>query len=132
MQVDRVAIGQQGGAFDQIAQFADVAGVTPAGEPVQRLGTQPAAGLAVNALEQRGGEQRDVAGAFMERRGADGKGVDAEIEVATETFVPEHGLQVAVRRGDQAKVGRQPVEAADPAVGAGFEQAQQLDLLRKG
>ena len=64
----------------------------------------------------------------MQGRHSNREGIDPEVEVAAETFVLDHGAQVAVGRRYQPEIGGQPVEPADPAIGAGFEQAQQLDL----
>jgi len=49
--VDRVAVGEQGGAFDQVAQLADVAAVAAAGQPSERCRGEMAPGLTVDALQ---------------------------------------------------------------------------------
>ena len=51
------------------------------------------------------------------------KGVDAKIQVTTKTFGHHHGSKVAVGRGNQPEIGRQPIQATNPAIGSSLQQA---------
>ena len=61
----------------------------------------------------------------------DGERAQPVVQVFTEAPVVNHPVQVAVRGRHHADVGVPRLGAADAPVGAGFQQAQQLDLHRQ-
>ena len=79
-------------------------------------------------LEEVLREQQDVAGACAQRRHRDRDDVDAVEQVLAEPLLLDLGLEIAVGRGDDARLERHLVVAADRAHLALLEHAQQLDL----
>ena len=91
----------------------------------------PCTGLLVRAgdpLQEVLREQQDVAGARAQRRHRNRDDVDAVEQILAEPLLLDLGLEVAVGRGDDARLERHLLVAADRADLALLEDAQQLDL----
>jgi hypothetical protein len=80
------------------------------------------------ALDEMLGEEQDVAPALPEGRGVHADDVDAVEEILAEALLLDLGLEVAVGRGDDARVERDLLVAADGAHHALLERAQELGL----
>jgi hypothetical protein len=78
------------------------------------------------------GEQGLVLHPLPERGHADGKGIEAIVGIAPERAGTHRAGQVSVGGAHHPEVGGQRLDRADPAVGAGLQQAQQLRLHRGG
>ena len=73
-------------------------------------------------------EQQDVAAARAQRRHRDRDDVDPIEQILAEPLLLDLGLEIAVGRGDDARLERHLLVAADRAHLALLEHAQQLDL----
>jgi len=78
-QVDDRLVGVEAGALGQIAQLADIAFETAMQQVFERRRRQLAPQSAIDALEQRSRQKRNVLGPFGERRRVQRKNVDAVI-----------------------------------------------------
>jgi hypothetical protein len=78
------------------------------------------------------GEERDVGGAFAERRHVDVEHVEPPVEVLAEAAVGDSLLEVAVGGGDEADVEAARLGGAEAAHLAFLEGAEQLGLERGG
>ena len=133
LRADGVAITQQGGALQQVAQLPHIAGVRLCLQQGQRSARQlQCPGRGRHTLQQRACQQGGIALAFAQRWQVDGKSAQAVVQVFTKAPCGHHVLQVAVRGRHHAQVGMPQLGAAHAAVGAGLQQAQQLDLQRQG
>jgi len=91
----------------------------------------PCTGLLVRPaipLQEELREQKDVTGARAQRRDRNRDDVDAIEQILAEPLLLDLGLEIAVRRGDDARFERNFLVAADGADLALLEDAQQLDL----
>src|SRR5262245_11010003 len=128
-----IADREQHRALDRMVQLAHVAGPGMGAQRLQRFGLEPGQPLAVArgmALEEVGGEERDVVAPLAQRRQADLDRVDSEQQVLAEAPHRHLAAQVAVGGRDQPH--RDPARAgrAHALELAGLEHAQELGLLR--
>jgi hypothetical protein len=119
-----------------LRKFADVAGPAVAEEAsIRSWGDGEVAGAAFALLElgeEVGDEFGQVLEVLAEGRDGDGEDVDAVVEVFAEAALGDHGLEVAVRGGDEADVGADELVAADAVEGLAFEDAEELGLEVEG
>ena len=123
--------GDKNGAFYQVLQLADVAGVGQAGEELQGVGREVRAGQSVGfglAVGKVACQQGNVFAAFAQGGQLDGDEVDAVEQVFAEGMFFYHVAQVGVGGRDDAHV-----YLAGAAVAQGLEclvlqHAQQLHL----
>ena len=104
---DFLSGGKDTGAFDQIAELADVAGKVVPDERFDRgIGDPPAARLEVarHRFEERPGKQRDVLGPLSQRRYMKRNDGEPVVEVFAESLLRDCALQVLVRRGASSPV----------------------------
>ncbi|OPY04690.1 MAG: hypothetical protein A4E67_02271 [Syntrophaceae bacterium PtaB.Bin038] len=131
---DRVA-GDDHGALENVDQFAHVARVIVLDQLVPGFLAHPLDLLAVLRRELRE-EMVDQGGnvllALPQRREVHVHHVETVEEVLAERAVPDPGLEVAVRGGDDPDVGMQDLVAPDPLELALLEEPQQLDLHGRG
>ena len=128
---ERAAGGQEHGALDDVAQFADVAGPRIGLQRGQRVGLHAGGLLAVFLLEAHGEglrQQGHVALAGAQGRDVQVHDGDAVVEVHAEAPRLDLGLQVAVGRGDEAEVDAARHVFAQAIHLALFEHAQQVGL----
>ena len=121
-------------ALDRVLELAHVAGPGVAGERVARVsasaGAERPCSSAVEAREVLG-ERHDLGRAIAQRRHDEREAADAEQQVLAEPAGADLGFEVAVRRGDEARVGRDFGRAADARDHLALEDAQQLGLERE-
>jgi hypothetical protein len=68
---------------------------------------------------------REIAQALAQRRQAQARDVEAEVQVGAEAAGPHLGAEIAARRGDDARAERERRRAADPLVAALLEHVEQ-------
>ena len=122
------------GSFDGVFEFADVAGPV-----IGKHGAEDVVGefdgdggLAFDAGEEVMGEFGDVLFALAERGHTQADDVEAEVEVAAEFALSDHGGEVGVGGGEYAGVDRDGVIAADGVHGFILQGAEELGLEREG
>ena len=130
---DRSTGRGQRGARHRAFQFADVARPVIRGQQVlgfggERLGIERQAVGGAVACEKAVGEDRNIHGAFPQRRQADRESVDAVIQVLTEPALAHEHVERAIGGGDQAEVDVDGAIAAEALKAALFEHAQQFRL----
>ena len=131
----RVARGKNHCAFDNVAQFTNVAGP---GILLQLL-HRPARN-AVNRLTHATGEdldegpyqQRYIFTTFTQWRNVDWENMQAMIQVSTELAVPHGLLQVTIGGRNDPHVNRHAFRAAQPFEPAVLKHSQQLRLQLDG
>ena len=128
---DLGALGDQHAALDDVLQLADVARPAVADQHVIRrrrdrldVALVPLPVL----LEEVLAEQRDVLGPLAQRRHAQRDRVDAEVEILAQLAVAQRRVEIDVGRADQPEVHADDAVAADRAVLALLQHAQQLGL----
>ncbi len=121
---DQVAVGEQAGALQQVAQFAHIARKGISGESPEGRRGQVLAATARDALEQGTGQQGQVFQALAQGRQFDREHRNAVIQVGPKGAGRDHRRQVAVGGADQPEVGLLRFVATDPAIAASLEQAQ--------
>ncbi len=120
------AVGMQGGAFEHVAQFADVARPGVAGEQGEAIGMQPV--VAGQLVEDRLAQRRQIGQAFAQGRHADRQHIDAVVEVGAKAAAGDRLFQVDGGRGDQAYIALQHLVGADRLELLLLQHAQQLAL----
>ena len=80
------------------------------------------------SLDQILDEQRDVVGAFAERRDVDGEDVQSIVEVTPKLSGEERSLELAVRRGEHAHVDRNRLGAPDALELSFLQDPEESDL----
>ena len=128
MRQNDAAGGDGDGVFEDVAQFADIAGPGVALEQVERLGRELQRARAASGAEEIGGERGDVAAAFAQRGHGDFEDVQPVVEIFAETPGAHFFAQVLVRRGDEPQIDAQVLASADAREGALFDEAQELGL----
>jgi hypothetical protein len=129
---DHRAVGQRGGALDDVAHLADVAGPGVGQHRVHRVGAErhlhaaPAGDVAQEVVGQPG----DVLAALAHRRQLDVDHAQAEVQIFAEAAAVDLLAQVAVGRGQDPDVDLDRAIAADPLDLALLEHPQQLRLER--
>ncbi len=125
--------GEDRGPLDGVAQLAEVARPAVPGQDLAGLGRE-----ALDLLAQLSSEERQEVlrqgrpvGPFAERGQRQLDDVEAEQQVLAELPGGDGGVEVAVRRRDQADVGRAGPRLADPLVAALLEESEQLGLERE-
>ncbi len=124
-------IGEDGGAFDGVLEFADIAGPGMGAEGVEgALGD--AAGLTGAGVdlvaEEMGDQHGDVVLAFAEGGHGDGDDVEAVEEVFAEAAVPDELVEVFVGGGEDADVDVDGEVVADTADFLFLEDAEEAAL----
>ena len=130
-----IAGGEDGGALDDVFEFAHVAGpVVGLEENEGALGEleRAAGALFGNPAEEELGERADVLDAFAERRDVDADDVEAVEQVLAEGAGFDGAFGLAVGGGDDADVGAQGLVAADAGELAFLEDAEELGLDEHG
>ena len=129
---DHVALHQDHGALDGVAELADVPGPGVALEHVHERGGRDAlhvlAGLGVELLDEVVDEERHVLAALLERRQPDGEDVEPEVEVLAEPPAADLLLQVPVGGADDAHVHLHLGAPAQPPDLPLLEHPQELGL----
>ena len=101
MAPDHVAFAVQGGPFQCVAQFADVARPRIVLERRLGAGVQGQTGtpqLRSQTIEEKPGQDDDVLDPLAQRRNAKGEGIDAVIEIFPESTFPHESSQILVGR----------------------------------
>lgn len=124
-------VGEDGGAFDGVFEFADIAGPGMGAEGVEgALGD--AAGLTGAGMdfvaEEMGDEHGDVVLAFAEGGHGDGDDVEAVEEIFAEAAVADELVEVFVGGGEDADVDVDGEVVADAADFLFLEDAEQAAL----
>ena len=132
--LDQVAIGDDGGIFQQVAQFPYVAGPVVGHHQVEgRFGEagQRFALVLPEAVQELFGKLRDILAAFAQGRDGNGEDVQAMVEVPPEGSLVAAFIQVAVGGDDDPEVSGDLSVGADLFIDPFFKQAQQLGLERQ-
>ena len=120
-------------SFDQILQFADVAGVAVAREPLHHRGrnTESVAPVELRvALDEVTGQERDLGGALAERRHQHMDDVETIVEIFAESAFGHRTLQILVGRREDSNVHAQRRLRSNPRELAVLEDVEQLGLKR--
>src|SRR5579859_1846949 len=128
---DEVFVTHNGGAFEGVAQFADIAGPGVAHEDVQHLVADAAdvlAVLGVDVAQDVLDKKRNIVFVLTERRQVNVKDVQAEVEVLAQLAVADGLLGIFIGRGDDANVDGSFGFAAEAADFAVFENTQEFGL----
>jgi hypothetical protein len=124
-------LAEDDGAFDDVLEFADVAGPVVVVEGLE-AGVAEArdmdAVLAGEALEEVLGEKGDILPAFAEGGDVDGDDVEAEVEVLAELLAGDAQFELAVGGGEDADIDLDGAGAPDPFELAFLEDAQEFGL----
>src|ERR1017187_469705 len=128
---EAVALREDGHAFDDVAEFARVAGPGVAVEQgkdgfVEHLAAEIIAGAEL--FQEIFGEQADVVGTLAERGDADGDAVEAVIQILAKLLLRDHAGEVAVGGGDDAHGDANDLLAADAVELAFLQDPQQFGL----
>src|SRR5262249_41646175 len=125
------AVGQHHGCFEDVLQFADVAGPRIGPETPERLGRNRR-GRAPETLgrsfQQMGNQQRQVIEALSKRGQAESHALQPVEEVLPKLALCDHLLEVLVGRSDDAHIDADRLDAADPLDLALLEGPQDLHL----
>ncbi len=127
--------GKEHHRLDGVLELADVAGPGVTAEDLEGCGRQRPAGLAVTACrlgQEVLGQPREVGQALPQRRQIDLDHAEAEAQIVAEGAFPDHGVEVAVRRGDDPHVHLDGLVRADPDDLARLQRAQQVGLGGEG
>src|ERR1700722_13597434 len=101
-----VELGEGGGSLDAVLELADVAGPGVTGEALGGGARQPDDALGFAAMQEALREQEHVVLPLPQRGDLNLDDVDAVIEVLPEAALLDLGVEVAVGRGDDARVER--------------------------
>ena len=131
IEVQRAAARNDAGAFDDIPQFADVAGpmiILELGDACareSRLGTAQFSDRRFNEMFR---QQRDIFHPFAQRRNLDGKHVEPIVKVFAKAS-RRHGLfEIAIGRGNHSHVGQARAVFADAFITFLLQHAEQFAL----
>ena len=132
--LDHVFFGESAGAFDGVFQFANVAGPIVRGQRFHGLAGDlkwlAAAGVHFVFQEMRD-DERDIFGAFFERRNLDGNDVKAIIKVFAEGAFFDSFFERLVGGGKDADVDGDGDVVADAADFFFLEDAQEAALQKR-
>ena len=123
------------GALHAVLEFAHVAGPCMRHDGAQcglREALDAALVLAPVELEEVLGEQAQVVAAFAQRWHLDHDHAEPVVEVLAEATVGDHRLEVAIGGGDDAGIDGARLEPADALHDMVLQEAQELDLQRRG
>ena len=129
--LDGVAVGEDDGALDAVLQLAHVARPAVGAQPLDGLGRdgeQRLLHVAAESLHEIVRERHHVVLALAQRRHRDREHREAEEQVFAEGPGRDRGLEVLVRRGDQAHVDVHEGRPAEPLEAPLLERAQHLRL----
>ena len=130
-QLNRLARGEDGGALDNVAQLAEVAGPLVAGEgrgDRRRKGGDFFAEARGEEFPIALGESCEVGGPFAQAGQGDADYVEPVKQILAEAAGLHLGGEIAVGRGDDADVGAARLRFADALVFALLEEAKQFRL----
>src|SRR5215204_1081343 len=132
--LDEVTLGQDGRAFDDVAELADVAGPRVLLEDLHRFRVHRLDRLLVDAVElgqEALDQKRDIFTAVAERRQFNGEDVQPVIQVFAQLAGADRVRRIDIRRRDDAHVHGLFLAPAETAEAALLEHAQQLHLGRR-
>ena len=125
------AVAHQELALDAVLQFAHVARPGLAGQPGQGVRMQFKLDHVVATggfVDEMPGQHDDVVTALAQRRHGQFHDVEAVVQVGAEAILVDQGLEIVVAGGEDADIGREQAGAAERAVFAILQKAQQADL----
>src|SRR5690349_20265666 len=128
---EHVAGAEHDRALEHVLELADVAGPVVSLEDRESLRRDPPNVLAeilAELLQEMRDEQRNVLASLAQRRQVDREHVQTIEEVLSHHPVSHRGLEVAIRRRDEAHVGLDVARVSDPANLADLDRTQELDL----
>jgi len=134
VRLDEHAVAENRGAFERVAQLADVAGpvIGEDGRPcLDREARRRAAERAADVVEKRLTQQQDIVGAVAEGRQRNVEDLQAIKKILAEGAALDRFPQVAIGGGDDADVGFESPSAAEPLEFALLEDAEEFGLGRE-
>lgn len=125
--------GEDGGGFEGLQKFADVASPGALEEFGFKFGSDASGeGLSQDASEQVTGEAGDVFRAVAQGGEIDLEGAEAEEEIRTEFATGDELLEGAMSGGDEAEISGARAGVADGGVFLAFNDAEEFHLDRGG
>lgn len=124
-------VAEDGRPFNDVLEFADVAGPAVGAELEAGGVAQAKAGLAElggGEGDEVFGEGVDVGGAVAERGDFDREGAEAEVEVGAEAAFLDFAVEVAVGGGDDADVGFESLFATEALKAFLLDDAKEFGL----
>src|SRR5580704_108749 len=131
LDADHRTAREDAGAFDHIAELADVAGPGMRAEPPEAVGIDPGKLLAEFPLEmgdEMVGQPRDVLATLAERRDVNRQHVQSIEEIGAQATIRDVALEVAIRGRDEANVDANRARCADAFDLLFLQRAQELHL----
>jgi len=128
-------LGEDGGAFDDILEFAHIAGPIVGEQSSYAAFRKPTAFDAVflgKTLEKMIGEKLDIPRALAERGDLNGKHIEAVVEILAKVAFLNCLEKVAVRSGDDAHIDFDGFISSDAFEFPLLENAEELGLEGKG
>ena len=128
-------LGEDGGAFDDILEFAHIAGPIVGEQSSYAAFRKPTAFDAVflgKTLEKMIGEEFDIPRALAERGDLDGKHIEAVVEILAKVAFLNCLEKVAVRSGDDAHIDFDGFISSDAFEFPLLENAEELGLEGEG
>jgi len=121
--------GDDGGVFECLIEFADVADPGAGGEFALEIGSDSAGErFADDAIEEMLREAGEIVEAFAERGEIDAEGVEPKEEVGAEFSCGGEFGERSVSGGDDAEVAGSGSRVADGSVFTAFDDAEEFDL----
>ena len=131
LHLDYVPFREDHRTLEDVLKLPDIAVEVMPAQQVQGLGSEacdPGAHAPVVLAYDGCGQKRDVLAALPQWRNLDPHDVEAVEEVLAEGAFLDHGLEVLVRRGNDARVDRHGSRPAQPCDLPLLEHTQYLDL----